>query len=73
MITIEFLGPIGKEPIRADVSNLSELASMLSADKMVSGWLGRCAVAINGELVESGDYPLKEGDTVALLPPVCGG
>ena len=35
--------------------------------------LPRCAVAVNGEYVQSADASLAEGDEVALLPPMSGG
>ena len=38
----------------------------------ISGWKGRLKLAVNEEFAE-GRTPLKEGDVVALLPPVSGG
>ncbi|MDR2638494.1 MAG: MoaD/ThiS family protein [Helicobacteraceae bacterium] len=73
MVKVEFLGPIGKAPIEADISNLSELSSLLAGDEAVRVWLDRCAVAINDEIVSDANRALKDGDRVALLPPVCGG
>jgi molybdopterin converting factor small subunit len=36
-------------------------------------WLGQgLALAVNGTRVEE-DFPLSEGDEIALLPPVSGG
>jgi len=36
-------------------------------------WLGQgLALAVNGKRVEE-DFPLSEGDEIALLPPVSGG
>lgn len=34
--------------------------------------LPRCAIAVNGEYVQS-DTALKQGDEVAVLPPMSGG
>lgn len=73
MITVEFLGPIGKPDLELDIANLNELASILQEDKEMSEWLTNCAVAVNNELVSSLEAPLKNGDKVSLLPPVCGG
>ncbi|MDR2151903.1 MAG: MoaD/ThiS family protein [Helicobacteraceae bacterium] len=73
MVKVEFLGPIGKKPIEADVSNLNELASLLAGDEALGAWLDKCAVAVNDEIVSSRDRALKDGDKIALLPPVCGG
>lgn len=73
MITVEFLGPIGKPDLELDIANLNELASILQEDKEMSEWLTNCAVAVNNELVSSLETPLKNGDKVSLLPPVCGG
>jgi len=73
MITVEFLGPIGKPDLELEINNLNELASILQEDKEMSEWLANSAVALNNELVSSLETPLKDGDKVSLLPPVCGG
>jgi len=73
MVKVEFLGPINKESINLDISNLSQLSEILKKDIEVSSWLGNCAVAINDTLVSKKDMQLKSGDKVSLLPPVCGG
>lgn len=73
MVKIEFLGPINKEDISLEISNLSELSEILKSDSDVSNWLETCAVAINDTLVSSKNIELKSGDKVSLLPPVCGG
>ncbi len=73
MVKVEFLGPIKKEAMQVDVSNLSELSRVLKSDGEVSSWLDKCAVAINDTLVSSKDVKLKDGDKISLLPPVCGG
>lgn len=73
MVKIEFLGPIGKEPILLDVKNLNDVAKELSKDDNVSLWLEKSAVAVNDMLVDSLDIELKEGDRISILPPVCGG
>lgn len=73
MVRIEFLGPIGKEPMEMDVASLSALAETLGEDEMLTEWLSQCAVAVNDSLVSGLDVPLKSGDKVTLLPPVCGG
>ena len=73
MIRIEFLGPIPKEAIELKASTLQEVADQLSHDEEISKWLESAAVAVNDTLVSSLDTPLKSGDKVSLLPPVCGG
>jgi len=73
MIRVEFLGPIQKEPLELDIINLNELAKILQDDKEMKEWLSNSAVAINDTLVSSLDAPLKDGDKISLLPPVCGG
>jgi molybdopterin synthase sulfur carrier subunit len=70
---VEFLGPIQKKPLELDISNLNELAEILQEDKEMQQWLENSAVAVNDTLVSSRDVVLKDGDRVALLPPVCGG
>ncbi len=73
MVTVEFLGPIGKNPMNLDIENLSQLSDILKDDKQISSWLENCAVAINDKLVNSKDISLSDGDKISLLPPVCGG
>ncbi len=73
MIKVEFLGPIGKEPVEIEASTLRELSSKLKADKELLEWLDICAVAINDTMVNNLDISLKSGDRVSILPPVCGG
>jgi molybdopterin synthase sulfur carrier subunit len=73
MVKIEFLGPIGKDPLELDISNLTQLSDILKKDKDISNWLENCAVAVNNTIVKSKDIALKDGDKISLLPPVCGG
>ena len=73
MIRVEFLGPIQKEPLELEITNLNELAKILQNDKELAQWLSNSAVAVNDTLVTSLEAPLKDGDKISLLPPVCGG
>ncbi len=73
MVRIEFLGPIQKASIELEASSLRDVADQLHHDKEVREWLETAAVAVNDTLVASLDTPLKDGDKVSLLPPVCGG
>ena len=73
MVRVEFLGPIGKEPLEVNITNLNELAALLQNDTSLLEWLENSAVAVNDALVSSLEYPLKAGDRISLLPPVCGG
>lgn len=73
MVRVEFLGPIQKEPMQLEITNLSQLAAILQGDEEMQEWLENSAVAVNDTLVSSKDIELKDGDRVALLPPVCGG
>jgi molybdopterin synthase sulfur carrier subunit len=73
MIRVEFLGPIQKDSLELDIQNLSELAHVLQQDEELKDWLDNSAVAVNDTLVATLEYPLKEGDKISLLPPVCGG
>jgi len=73
LVRVEFLGPIQKKPLELDITNLNELAKILQEDKEMQQWLENSAVAVNDTLVSSRDVVLKDGDRVALLPPVCGG
>ena len=73
MVKIEFLGPIGKKPLNLEISNLNELSEILKQDDTLSMWLKNSACAINDVLTDDKNTPLKDGDKVSLLPPVCGG
>ncbi len=73
MVRIEFLGPIQKEPVELEAASLQEVADKLGDDETLKEWLANCAVAVNDTLVSSLETPLKDGDKISLLPPVCGG
>ncbi|MEA1913769.1 MAG: MoaD/ThiS family protein [Campylobacterota bacterium] len=73
MVTVEFLGPIGKAPMQLDIDNLSQLSTVLKGDEEIISWLENCAVAINDVMICSKDTVLNDGDKISLLPPVCGG
>ncbi|WP_456404783.1 MoaD/ThiS family protein [Hydrogenimonas sp.] len=73
MVRVEFLGPIGKEPIEVEAASLADLAKILKKDPEVAQWLEQSAVAVNDRMVETLEVPLEPGDKISLLPPVCGG
>ncbi len=73
MVRVEFLGPIQKEPLNIEANILSDVAKILSQDEELKEWIATSAVAVNDMLVSSLDIPLKDGDKISLLPPVCGG
>lgn len=73
MVEVEFLGPINKDKVTLEITNLSQLSEVLKKDSEISNWLDKCAVAVNDTLVSSKDVELKDGDKISLLPPVCGG
>ena len=73
MIKVEFLGPLGDKTITSEAKSLYELKEELKQNKELESWLPTCAIALNDVLVSSLDTPLKEGDRISLLPPVCGG
>lgn len=73
MVRVEFLGPIQKDAMELEITNLNELAPILQQDGDLKEWLSNSAVAVNDTLVASLEHPLKDGDKVSLLPPVCGG
>jgi molybdopterin synthase sulfur carrier subunit len=73
MVRVEFLGPIGKAPVEMEASTLADVAAKLKEDLDLSEWLSKCAVALNDTMVNDLNIPLKDGDKVSILPPVCGG
>jgi len=73
MIRVEFLGPIGKEPIEMEAKSLADVSQRLKQDESLSLWLDKCAVALNDNMVSDLNTVLEDGDRVSILPPVCGG
>ena len=73
MVKVEFLGPIQKEPLELNITNLNELATILQDENDMKEWLENSAVAVNDTLVSTREYKLEDGDKIVLLPPVCGG
>lgn len=73
MVRIEFLGPIQKSAIEMEAETLADVAAALQKDAELAPWLQNSAVAVNDTLVSGLDTPLKPGDKITLLPPVCGG
>ncbi|PHS34678.1 MAG: molybdopterin synthase sulfur carrier subunit [Sulfurovum sp.] len=73
MIKVEFLGPIGKEPVEMEASTLADVSAKLKEDSTLLVWLDKCAVALNDNMVNDLNTVLKDGDRVSILPPVCGG
>ncbi|MGI7161749.1 MoaD/ThiS family protein [Campylobacter coli] len=73
MVKVEFLGPINKEDLEIEVKNLKELKEILQKDESLKEWLELCAVSLNDEIIFDENTKLKDGDKIALLPPVCGG
>jgi len=73
VVKVEFLGPINKEPIEVEAASISELADILRQINGMEQWLANSAVAINDTMTIDPNAPLKDGDRVSLLPPVCGG
>jgi sulfur-carrier protein len=56
-----------------EANTLADVAEALRKDQELAPWLENSAVAVNDTLVSGLDTPLKSGDKVSLLPPVCGG
>ncbi|HEG5158571.1 TPA: MoaD/ThiS family protein, partial [Campylobacter jejuni] len=64
---------INKENLELEVKNLKELKEILQKDESLKEWLELCAVSLNDEIIFNENTKLKDGDKIALLPPVCGG
>ncbi|EAJ6871995.1 MoaD/ThiS family protein [Campylobacter coli] len=73
MVKVEFLGPINKPKLELNIKSLKELKAILQEDESLKEWLELCAVSLNDEIVFDENTSLKDGDKIALLPPVCGG
>ena len=73
MVKVEFLGPIGLADMQIEAATLSELGAKLQEKDELKAWLTNSAIAVNDTLVSDKNMPLKDGDKVSILPPVCGG
>ncbi len=73
MAKVEFLGPLARDPITVEISDLRELKEIFAKDRQMQEWLKRCAVAVNDRIVASLEHPIGPDDRISLLPPVCGG
>lgn len=73
MIEVEFLGPLGNKTYQSNAQDFYALKEELQAIPELKEWLKDCAIALNNTIITSLDTPLKAGDKIALLPPVCGG
>ena len=73
MVKVEFLGPIQIDKKEFEVSSVRELKDELYKIPELEDWLISCAIAVNDKIISTLDTPLKDGDKVTLLPPVCGG
>jgi len=73
MVKVEFLGPIGHEPLSMEAQTLSDVATELQKNEELKTWLNDAAVAVNDVMTSDLNMVLKDGDRVSLLPPVCGG
>ncbi|GHP94555.1 molybdopterin synthase sulfur carrier subunit [Helicobacter pylori] len=73
MVEVRFFGPIKEENFFIKASDLKELRAILQEKEGLKEWLGVCAIALNDRLIDNLNTPLKEGDVISLLPPVCGG
>mgnify|MGYP001496438918 CR=1 FL=1 len=73
MVTVEFLGPIGKKSIQIEANTLADVSAKLKEEAELTQWLDKCAVALNDTMVSDLSIALKEGDRISILPPVCGG
>jgi molybdopterin synthase sulfur carrier subunit len=73
MVEIEFLGPLSRDSIKIEANTLKDVSEYLKKDETIAKWLPKIAVAVNDDVVKDIDTPLKDGDKITLLPPVCGG
>jgi molybdopterin synthase sulfur carrier subunit len=73
MAKVEFLGPIGLDPVEINVTNMKELSLVLNEMPRLGEWLDNSAVAVNNTIVYSLDFNIEQNDIITILPPVCGG
>ena len=82
MVRVKLLSYLGQEvgvaEAQVDAPSVGRMLAALSArfGKPFDRHAKRCKVIVNGENVaflKAGATPLKDGDEVALLPPLAGG
>ena len=73
MVKVEFLGPIAVDSVELDIKSLKELSIYMLNSEKLKKWATNSAVAINDVIVTDPNYELKDGDSISILPPVCGG
>jgi len=73
LVKVEFLGPIGIGEMEFEAVTLSELGAKLQKIEELKPWLANSAIAVNDTLTSDKNMPLKDGDKISILPPVCGG
>ena len=57
----------------AGSSTLTVVDALQAQFPQLEQLLPRCALAVNGDYVQSTEMALSEGDEIALLPPMSGG
>ena len=65
MVKVEFLGPINKEPIELEISNLSQLREILQKDENVKPWLETSAIAVNDKIVFSKNLHINKNTIIS--------
>lgn len=73
MVKVDFMGPIDSSSLELDVHNLHELKVELQKIPDIAKWLDISAVAVNNTICTDINTSLNSGDSVVILPPVCGG
>lgn len=84
MVTVKLFGlfrlDTGLKSLNAEANNVKELYPILLAEakkarpdtKITAADIDGCIVVINGKQARKSS-PLKDGDQVSLMSPVCGG
>lgn len=84
MVTVKLFGlfrlDTGLKSLNAEASNVKELYPILLAEarkakpdtRITAADIDGCIVVINGKQARKSS-PLKDGDQVSLMSPVCGG
>lgn len=84
MVTVKLFGlfrlDTGLKSLRAEAANVKELYPILLAEakkakpdtRITAADIDGCIVVINGKQARK-NSPLRDGDQVSLMSPVCGG
>lgn len=71
-VTERLAGGPSRRIVLPERATVADAVAALAQDRGLAGELARCAYAVGDDMVDL-QHPLRDGDQVAVLPPVSGG